>query len=397
MKKILTIAQYRLKLILKDKSSLIWMFLAPLIFVTVIVYGFSGTNTEKKISVVDQEKSEYSRILKEQLQRSGYQVTESDYKEARNDIVEGKIVAGVVIPQGFKESLGEDAISLKILQMQDSKTTIMLTNLLDACIKQIKIGVKSGKETIELVKKYQLPKETKGLEETVETAYFAKLNPEKVVIDSSEYQDISSAAVLNSLSYDTMGILIIFIMFAVLNCAGNILTEKQNGTWSRLTITKANAVEIILGNFLGIFTVGWIQVGGLILFSKYIYEVNWGGSVIGIILLFSSFLMCVTGITVVLGNVCGSKKQLTGMTAIIVMSTSLLGGCMWSRDLMSDILIKVSSLTPQSWVLLGITDLVARGNSLSAIREEMTALLVFAFLGLLLGVVSMRKKRLRIG
>lgn len=75
---------------------------------------------------------------------------------------------------------------------------------------------------------------------------------------------------------------------------------------------------------------------------------------------------------------------MVSLIAIIVMPTSLLGGCMWSKDMMSEVLIKISYLTPQSWMIDGITNLISRDASISTAYKPISALCVFSLAFLLL-------------
>ena len=54
--KVIDIAFLKIKMILKDKGSLAWMFLAPVIFITVIVYGFNGANKNCNVSIIDNDR-----------------------------------------------------------------------------------------------------------------------------------------------------------------------------------------------------------------------------------------------------------------------------------------------------------------------------------------------------
>ena len=70
MKKIASIVALKLKMIMRDKISLIWMFIAPIIFVTVIVYGFSSNSSDDlRIAVVSEKQEnsydEFMRLLKD--------------------------------------------------------------------------------------------------------------------------------------------------------------------------------------------------------------------------------------------------------------------------------------------------------------------------------------------
>ena len=61
MGKLFSIVALKLKLVVKEKSSIIWMFVAPIIFITVIIYGFNKDDSNRiKVAVVDEASSQYT-------------------------------------------------------------------------------------------------------------------------------------------------------------------------------------------------------------------------------------------------------------------------------------------------------------------------------------------------
>jgi ABC-2 type transport system permease protein len=137
------------------------------------------------------------------------------------------------------------------------------------------------------------------------------------------------------------------------------------------------------------FILGWIQVGFLIIISRYLFNINWGNSPLGLVLLFSSFLLSIIGLGAALSSFVKSKSQLSNLSSIIIMPTCLLAGCMWPREFMPDIMLKISNFVPQTWVLKGMTDLVTRGSDITAIFVPSTILMVFASIFFIVGLTFM--------
>jgi ABC-2 type transport system permease protein len=117
-----------------------------------------------------------------------------------------------------------------------------------------------------------------------------------------------------------------------------------------------------------------------------VLKISWGISAIGLILLFSCFLLSIIGLGTCLASFVKSKKQLASITNIIVMPTSLIAGCMWPRDIMPDFMIKISNFIPQTWVLKGMTDLITRNSGVNAILIPSAVLLLFASVFFIVGI-----------
>lgn len=399
MKKSIYIALLKIKQVLKDKSSLVWMFAAPLFFVTVLVYGFgggSGSAEQVKILIADEDRTDSSKQLVSWLKdHSGYKVEVTNESESRKAIVEGRAAAAVVIQKGFSEDiLTGNGTPVKLLNLQNHEKIQALQTELDGYVNRLRIENGLVNETLNVISAIAPVEEGRDSEikKELQRTFSKNMDNPRIEIESKN-STVEEKSGLNPMSYTTLGILIIFIAFFVVNSSGNILEDKLNGTWRRLQTTSVRTFEIVLGQILSIFVLGWIQVAVLILFSRFIFGVDWGHSPGGIILLFSAFLLSVTGLGVLMANLVSNKKQLTSLTAIVIMPTSLLAGCMWPRELMPDFLLKIADFVPQSWVIIGMTDLVSRGSEISSVFKPSMVLLIFAAVFFVAAIMVARGRR----
>lgn len=399
MKKSIYIALLKIKQVLKDKSSFVWMFAAPIFFVTVLVYGFgggSGSAEQVKILIADEDRTDSSKQLVSWLKdHSGYKVEVTNESESRKAIVEGRAAAAVVIQKGFSEEiLTGNGTPVKLLNLQNNEKIQALQTELDGYVNRLRIENGLVNETLNVISAIAPVEEGRDSEIKKELQRTFSKNMDNLWIEiESKNSTVEEKSGLNPMSYTTLGILIIFIAFFVVNSSGNILEDKLNGTWRRFQSTSVRTFEIVLGQILSIFVLGWIQVAVLILFSRFVFGVDWGDSPGGIILLFSAFLLSVTGLGVLMANLVSNKKQLTSLTAIVIMPTSLLAGCMWPRELMPDFLLKIADFVPQSWVIIGMTDLVSRGSEISSVFKPSMVLLIFAAVFFVAAIMVARGRR----
>lgn len=395
MKKIASIVALKLKMIMRDKTSLIWMFVAPIIFVTVIVYGFnSNASDDLKIAVVNDKQSEYYDEFIDLLEDANYQPYKSTLTNARRDIIEGKIAVVLIVPDDFEEIIKTTSDStVDILKMQDSVTSIAVVRAVERTISTMQLRYATGEAVADIMTEYNLPSDDYVKEDVIDS--FDSETEKNIITYSSS--GIEEEEEYNSISYSTLGILVLFIVFFVVSSADGILQDKLTGTWNRLLTTGVTNFQIFTGNIISIFLLGCIQTTVLLVFSKLVYKVDWGNSILGLIGLFGAFLFCITGVALIIGIIVSSKKQLTSATALIVMPTSLLAGCMWSRDIMSDLLIKISDFMPQSWIIVGASNLVANKCITSVVTKSIVVLLAFGCIYFCIGlfIFAFQKKVVR--
>ncbi len=396
MKKIASIVALKIKMILRDKISLIWMVAAPILFVTIIVYGFNSNDRDnQKIAVIHEKQGEYDQFFFHLLKDGGYEPYESTLTNARRDIIEGKIAVAIIIPNDFEDVVKRKSEStVDMLKMQDSAASIAAVRTVERIISTMQLRYATGEAVADIMTEYSIPFDD-SIEESVIEKFDSEI--EKKVVTFTLASAKEEQEEYNSISYSTLGILVLFIVFFVISSADGILQDKITGTWNRLLTTGVTNFQIFTGNIISIFLLGCIQTTILIVFSKMVYKVDWGTSILGLIGLFGSFLFCITGASLIIGVLVSSKKQLTSVTALVVMPTSLLAGCMWSRDIMSDLLLKISNFMPQSWIIVGVSNLVANKNITNTVSKSIFVLLLFGCIYFFIGlfIFGFQKKAVR--
>lgn len=400
MKKMLEIALLKIKINLKDRASIIWMLIAPLAFVLVITLIFGGGNSENAsakypIGIVNEDTGAYSLELIDKIKEdSAFEAKEYTYAAAKSDVEKGNIAIAVVIPKDYSNKLISNTLeNIDILKLSENENTIALSSIIGNYISQQKFSIAAGKAASKTLINIGAIKEVekKEIETTIEKSFNEKIKTPNINYKIETV--VHKKAGLDSLSTAAIGILIMFIMFFVSNGASTIFEEKELGTWNRLTASPIRNTSIIGGYILGTFLLGWLQIALLILSSRYIFHVSWGSSALGLIILFSSFLIAIIGLGTALAAFVKTHSQLSALTSFIVMPTSLIAGCMWPREFMPDFMLKLSNFVPQTWILKGLTDLITRGSDISAVVVPSIILLVFATIFFLTAVNALKLKR----
>ncbi|MBW9154578.1 ABC transporter permease [Clostridium estertheticum] len=401
MKKFIYIGLLKLKLLAKDKLSLAAIILTPIIFISVLVIGFgssTGSSTYEKypIGIVNNDNGKYSKLLIKMMKNDNYfDVTESNYANSRKDVETGKLTMSFVIPKNFSNSIqGSKTTAIDMIKLQDNENTSTFGIIVKNYIYQLSIGETAKKASSDILISMKLINENKKneIENNIEKDYLKNIETPKNTYILSTLQ-LNKAHANDDLSTTAIGIMVMFIMFFVSLGAGSILEEKEFGTWTRTISTPTRNRTILCGYVFGNFLIGWIQVAILILFSKYVFNLNWGNSPLGIILLFSCFLLASIGLGTALSSLVKSKKQLNTLTPIVVIPTCLLAGCMWPRDIMSGTMLKISNFVPQTWVIKGSTDLITRDLGISSVFTPCLVLLIFSIVFFMLGLWIMHSQK----
>ncbi|MDT8718909.1 ABC transporter permease [Clostridium sp. 19966] len=398
MKKILDIALLKIKLTLKDKSAMAMMLVAPLIFVLIFTQGFASNDSKDvryPLSIVNNDNGNYSNKLIELLKEDGtFNIYIKNYDDAKTSVKEGKSAFAIVIPKNFSEDIAvEKNPSVETLKLQEDGNTTVLNTIVKNYLLQIRMGSAASNSAVNALKSAGKLTDGKSSDTktSIEASYFDSIKASSAGYVSSKVTSTKDNS--EALSITAIGLLIMFIMFFVTRGANSLMEEKDIGTWSRILSTPTKKYNIIGGFILGNFILGWIQVGLLIIISKNFFNVSWGNSVIALIILFSAFILAVVAFGISLTSFVKNKSQLSTLSTIIVMPTSLLAGCMWPRDIMPDIMIKISSFVPQTWALVGMKDLISRGASLNSVIMPSIMLILFTLFFFIVAVTALNFKK----
>lgn len=392
MKKLIDIALLKVKITLKDKTALAWMFIAPLIFIIILVWGFgSGDKSDGiyPITIINMDKGYYSKELITMLKKDkAFEVTECDYEKAKKIVEDGNAAMGIIIPNGFSNSIEkEEKIQIELLKLQNNESTASITTVINNYISQINIKYKAKDAVASIL--YGIEnidnKERIDGKKVMETSLLNNMNSPKIKYSIKSITE-NEKKNIDSLSYSSLGILVMFIGLFLSGDSGAILEEKDINTWYRIKSTPTKQYSLLGGHVLGNFILGWIQVSLLIIISRYIFNINWGNSTLGLFILFSAFILSIIGLGTFLSSLVDSKAQLSALSPITTMPASLLAGCMWPIEIMPDIMITISNFVPQRWVIKGMTDLISRGGSISSIYIPSAVLLLFAVIFFIVGL-----------
>ncbi|KPU44257.1 ABC-2 family transporter protein [Oxobacter pfennigii] len=180
-------------------------------------------------------------------------------------------------------------------------------------------------------------------------------------------QNNSSAEGYDSLKHSMIGFSLFFSMYTMVFGIGTILSDRQYKTWQRMLISPVSKFSILGGTMVVAYLTGAIQMGVLILAGKYLLNIDWGNSMAGILMLAGAFVFTVTSMGLMLSGIVKTHEQLSSISPVVLTSTSMLGGCMWPLEIVSNkILLFLAELTPQKWAMQGMESIASKGMGFEA-------------------------------
>jgi ABC-2 type transport system permease protein len=394
--KILNIIKYDLKKMTRERAALIITFLMPVLLILIfgnLNFG-DGANTPKiPVGITNYDgSSAASELLNEVKKDNSIAVADLKEEELYNQVKNSDIIVGLVIPEGFNDQvLGGKKPEIKVIKLPASTDYGYVLGIVSSAYAKL-----NAEKSVQLYFDEKLSGSNLESKDSITSEIKQKVDdylnkPALVSVDSKIYAQTKATAKTDQRTTYTLSFSIVFIMWAIVFAAGEILQEKKTNTWERLNVTPTGKSTILLGKILGTFVRGWVQVVFLIVFSKLIMGVNWGDPTLTLILV-SVFLLCVTSFGMFLSSLVKTFAQLGAITAIVITCTSMLSGCYWPIEIMPEGMQKMAKIFPQYWALKGLTGNV---ENLGA-NAVVTPVLVLTGIGLLFFMLNILVYRFKV-
>lgn len=353
---------------LKDDVAVFVLMTAMALGLTA-VFGMSFNGYRPGVLIVDEEGSSYSQnLIREISKNNSYNFVETDIDDAAKKVEEGKVIVAIIIKNGFGEQiLNGKNISVQFMKIKDDALILSLQQDVSRIILKMSGGFRIADITANYI---QSLKPESDLGNLKRDAYENVMNSWKfknpIEVNTTIFNS-SSGSGYDGMMHSMIGFTIFFSMYTMVFSISTILSDKQYKTWQRMIMSPVSKSSILGGTMVVSYFTGAIQLLVLIAGGKLLFDIDWGNSTAGIIMVSAAFVFAVTCLGLMLSNVVKTQAQLGSLAPVILTSTSMLGGCMWPLEIVNNkILLFLAELTPQKWAMQGLENIASKGMSFEA-------------------------------
>lgn len=333
------------------------------------IFGASGVaGYRPTVLIINEDSTNYSQLLIEDIRRNQtFQYEMSDYDNAIKLVDEGKALTAILLDNDFGKSIDRgETPSIGILKVKDDRYIFTLENLISSTSNKMLTNVKISEITVDYLESF---KEI-NREETLTRIYnMAKESWEyrKPIIVNREMIDVDSDGGYDHLKHTMIGFSIFFSTYTLVFSIGTILSDRQYNTWQRMLISPISRASLLGGSMIAAYIIGFFQLGILILGGKYLFNLDWGSSILGVLSIAAAFVFTMTCFGLFLSGVVKTHSQLAAITPVVLTSTAMLGGCMWPLEIISSkVLLTLANFTPHKWAVEGMEKIAVHGYGFEA-------------------------------
>ena len=369
MDKILTIAWNMVKRMIGSWTGMLTYILMPCVVIAGIV-AFTGSMVEKPTTVLysNLDSGIAGKHLLSELESTGdYKLVEKkDEATLRENIIDQNGEAGIMIPANFTSALlaGQEP-QISVYELKTTETSVM-------------VKLKTSAIADEMRNTAALIGATNEEAKESEAQFVA-------VIERAEQHSVGSIRTDYNL-YPRVGLGVVtgftlmFLMGLVTSSVSLIMADRRGRTMLRMFSAPVRSYEIAIGNFLGSFIVGVIQIVVVLGLGHYVLGYDYGVPLYLYFLVLAAFMLVSMGIASTVAGLIRNPNNAGMLNSMILTPTCMLGGCFWPISIMPDYMQKIANFVPQKWAIQAI-DIAATGGGWNDLW------LPFAILGLMAAVL----------
>lgn len=416
MKKILALTWKDLKIFLKDRGGIVLIFVQPFMFILVISYALSGAFSAAEhpiqILAVNQDAGTQAATLLDRLKEMKAFSVETSWEghvltlqEAERLIIERKRAFALIFPPNFSAVLEEESgtpqgLTTKVLLIVDPNATKQIAELVLGSIQGLLERASYTAKIPKGVEDFFTPlgdqTSTKnseslgaGLDEPGSRGLREQRTPavtlERIAPTGMHVKKLPDVYQQNVPGYTVYGIFWIVNLLAV-----SVLREKREGTFRRLLVAPVSRMVMLIGKWIPYYVINIVQIVIMLGVSSVLFNMSLGHSAAGLVIVSLAAAATATGLGVLVATLARTEAQISGLTVLLLLTLSVLGGCFIPRFIMPEWLQTLGQITPHAWALDAYQDLLVRGYDFWDVLPKVGVLGVFAVIFFGIGVWRFR-------
>lgn len=376
-----TVFEVNLRRLLHNRVELLLTFVVPIAFFSIfaVIFG-SGTGiggTPKiKVIAVDQVNSPASRLVVSELQNSAglrfmhrQDSSPITAQQARQWVRRGSVTMAIVL------NSQDDVLEAQLLTDSSDQVAGQIT----AAIVQQSLAEVQARQQIRAP--HSFTGATTSFASATTTAQRIIRQHAAKPVSRPEAPQVNIVDVIGEgksnpiVSMYAAGIAVMFLLFGAAGGGGALLEERENQTLDRLLSTNLTMDQLLLGKWFYMTAIGVLQVSVMFLWGQIIFDVDLLGHFAGFAMITVVTASAASAFGLFLATLCRTRGQLNGISIILVLTMSALGGSMVPRYVMSPRLQEYGLWTFNAWALDGYDKVFWRELPVQALSPQLVVLL----------------------
>ncbi len=410
---IFAIAKSRLWNLRHDRAAFVLAFILPIVFFSIFASIFgrgSGRSATPRVrvAVVDEDQSPRSRrfvaalegesALNVQEARKSASGASERYTAATAEaaVRAGDLPVALVLPKGF----GQAAIHFG--PATDRATLALLSDPSDPVAPQVLAGLlqkvamtampdamaRGGIEALDHWGGHLTDEQRRSLEENVRQLGERPLPGGGVAgpDQPSGLIEVTRRDVLGQkkgnpmIAFYAAGLGVMFLLFSAAGAGGALIEEAETGTLDRILATRVTMSRLLAGKLVYLAGIAAAQLTVMFLWGALVFGLSMRGHWTGFFIMTVATALAASTFGLLLAALSRSRMQLVALSNLTVLAMSVVGGSMFPRFMMPEVMQKIGLLTLNAWAIDGFQKVFWREEPLTHLWPQVLVLLGIAAL-----------------
>ncbi len=363
MKHIFDIGHNDLRLFMKSKAALIWLFAVPLAFTYFMGFAIRGPgdphNHRPPVLVENHDTGFLGEVFLDQLDPQGvWLANPSDQESAACTIripanFTSRVLSGEQSKVGFFTRSGPAEGDAAIIEVRLARALIaMNSHLLEAA------GQTNSPAT---------------LTEAQLRAVMEKPSPVSLKSTFAGRQPVPSG-----FDFSLPGNLVMYLMMNLMIFGGaGMAADRRNGVIRRLMTHPVTKLHLVMGRIYGLMLLGTVQIVFFLVVGKYLLGVNLGANLPAVTLTLLVLAWVGSSFGVLVGSLLTADDRVTAVCVLVSLLMGALGGCWWPLEIAPPAMQKLALCLPTGWALKALHQVISFGSGFEAVLLPLGVLLGF--------------------
>ena len=403
---ILAIAKSRLWNLRHDRAAFVLAFILPIVFFSIFasIFGRStGRSTTARIhvAVVDEDQSPSSRRFLTALRaESALKVQEgpdarsgapTPYTAATAEaaVRAGELPVALIVPKGFGQGairFGPATDRAKLALLSDPSDPIAPQVLAGLLLKVAMTAMpdamaRGGIEALDRRGGHLTDEQRRNLEENVRRLGEAPVASAAGGSDQgSGLVDVTRRDVLGQkkgnpmIAFYAAGLGVMFLLFSAAGAGGALIEEAESGTLDRILSTQVTMSRLLAGKLVYLAGIAAAQLTVMFLWGALVFGLSMRGHWTGFFIMTVATALAASTFGLLLAALSRSRMQLVALSNLTVLAMSVVGGSMFPRFMMPEIMQKIGLLTLNAWAIDGFQKVFWREEPLTHLWPQVLVL-----------------------
>ena len=193
------------------------------------------------------------------------------------------------------------------------------------------------------------------------------------------------------ISFYAAAIAVMFLLFTASAVAGTLLDEVDSGTLERVLSTRVGMTGLLAGKWTWLTLLGMVQITVMFVYGMLAFRLDLLHHLPGFAVMTFFTAATTAAFGLFLASMCRTRAQLGGVSLLVILVMSALGGSMFPRIFMTEAMQKAGLVTFNAWALDGYVKVFWREAPLTALLPQVGMLTGFLVVFLVLARLFARR------